>query len=131
MSESPSTICPEGMASQITSDQSWVCAAGMTSSPRPPAPAYVSGKVGILPRITYTGPNLRESWTSTSSFACPSISHRSAVTGGLGAGMGRPNRLITSPAESFVPSASVPVCFGRPLPGPGDDAGPQPAPSRP
>jgi hypothetical protein len=42
------------------------------------------------------------------SLACTSISHCSAVTGGLGAGMGRPNCLTTSAAESSAPSASVP-----------------------
>src|SRR3990172_68045 len=158
MSVRASTICPDGMDSALTSDQYWVCAAGITSRPLPPAPAYVFGKVGILLRITYTGPNLRESWMNmysvsgspppsmalakgifarasgvlneprieyrmfqyfshlgsfragvlagssagSLSFACSSISHCLAVTGGLGASMRRPNCLTTSAAESFV-----------------------------
>ena len=50
MSISLSTIWPEGAASQLTIEKYCVCASGMTSSPRPAAPAKVLGKLGSLPR---------------------------------------------------------------------------------
>src|SRR6266542_6178232 len=86
MSVTPSTTRPDGAASQLTSDQYWVCASGMTSSPPSPMPAYVLGKIGILPCMTYTGPELARKvgdqiWTFSATLHSPGVGDPGALFG--------------------------------------------------